>query len=386
MTFGELRLQPSPDKLWPELALPAKPKILVITLRRLGDVLMSTPLLRTIRRRWPDAALHTLLFTGSERIIKGNSDLDDIITVPQKPDLTQLFALARKLGRSYDLAISTQSGDRPTLYAIMASRRRIGRVPLNSSGIWWKRLMLERPIAVGPGCHRFEEMQLLAHALGLPLIPDTVCPQGSTAEAIAPRTPYAVLHPTPFEYYRRWTDEGWRALATGLAGRKLAVVVTEGRDGAERAYVEGIFGSLDVIRERGTLDWPGLAALLSGASVYVGPDTSMTHLAAASGCPTVALHGSTNPQRTGAWPKGGFAKMWDRVGTVQNRGNVWVVQNPLPCLPCEALGCERHLNSHSACLDELSADQVLMAVDRALDSVSRDGATSRNVSAARRGR
>jgi heptosyltransferase-3 len=120
--------------------------------------------------------------------------------------------------------------------------------------------------------------------------------------------------------------------------------------------------------------------------VYVGPDTSMTHLAAASGCPTVALHGSTNPQRTGAWPKGGFAKMWDRVGTVQNRGNVWVVQNPLPCLPCEALGCERHLNSHSACLDELSADQVLMAVDRALDSVSRDGATSRNVSAARRGR
>lgn len=359
-------MPPSQDKLPPELALPAKPRILVITLRRLGDVLMSTPLLRTIRRRWPEATLHTLLFTGSERIIKGNPDLDDIITVPQRPNVAQMLALARKLGRSYDLAVSTQSGDRPTLYAIMAARRRVGLVPLHRGSIWWKRLMLDRPVAVGHDCHRFEEIQLLANALGLPLIPDVVCPQGSATESIAPPTPYAVLHPTPFERYRRWNDDGWRALARGLAERKLAVVVTEGRDAAERAYVENIFGSLDVIRERGTLDWPGLAGLLSGAAVYVGPDTSMTHLAAASGCATVALHGSTNPQRTGAWPKGGFPKMWDRAGTVQNRGNVWVVQNPLPCLPCEELGCERHLDSHSTCLDELSADQVLAAVDRAL--------------------
>lgn len=378
-------MQPPQGNEWPELALPAKPKILVITLRRLGDVLMSTPLLRTIRRRWPDAVLHTLLFAGSDRIIKGNPDLDDIITVTQKPSLAQTVALARKLGRNYDLAVSTQSGDRPTLYAIMASRRRVGLVQPRRSGLWWKRLMLERPIPIGGNCHRFEEMQLLANALGLPLIPETVCPQGSTAEPIAPQKPYAVLHPTPFERYRRWSDDGWRALAHGLAARNLSVVVTEGREAAERAYVDSVFGSLDVIRERGTLDWPGLAALLSGASVYVGPDTSMTHLAAASGCPTVALHGSTNPQRTGAWPKGGFPKMWDRIGTVQNRGNVWVVQNPLPCLPCEELGCERHLDSYSACLNELSADQVLTAVDKALDALPRSGVMQRNMQPEHRG-
>jgi heptosyltransferase-3 len=43
-----------------------------------------------------------------------------------------------------------------------------------------------------------------------------------------------------------------------------------------------------------------------------------------------------------------------------------VVQNPLPCLPCEQLGCERHLDSYSRCLDELSAGAVLIAVDEAL--------------------
>jgi hypothetical protein len=43
-----------------------------------------------------------------------------------------------------------------------------------------------------------------------------------------------------------------------------------------------------------------------------------------------------------------------------------VVQNPLPCMPCDLLGCERHLESHSTCLDELAVSQVLAAVDRAL--------------------
>jgi len=350
----------------PEIVLPARPKILVVTLRRLGDVLMSTPLIRTLRRRWPEATLDALLFAGSERILKGNPDLDNIITVAQRPSLAEMLALARRLGRRYDLAVSTQSGDRPTFYAMLASRRRVGLIPTHRSGNWWKRRMLERAVPLGHDCHRFEEMQALANALGLTLCPETVCPQGSSAEPVAPRAPYAVLHATPFEAYRRWNETGWRELVRGLNERGLAVVATEGRDPAEQAYVDSLFGSLDVIRERGRLDWAGLAALLKGAAVYVGPDTSMTHLAAASGCPTVALHGSTNPQRTGAWPAGGFSKMWDRVGTIQNRGNVWVVQNPLPCLPCEKLGCENRLDSYARCLDELTAKQVLAAVDQAL--------------------
>jgi heptosyltransferase-3 len=121
-----------------------------------------------------------------------------------------------------------------------------------------------------------------------------------------------------------------------------------------------------VIRERGRLDWAGLAALIKGAAVYVGPDTSVTHLAAGTGCPTVALYGTTSPRLIGPWPVGGLAEPWAHAGTIQCHGNVWVVQNPLPCLPCERLGCAGHLDSHSQCLDELSVRQVLVAVDQAL--------------------
>ena len=121
-----------------------------------------------------------------------------------------------------------------------------------------------------------------------------------------------------------------------------------------------------VRRLDGRLDWPQLAGLLAKARVYVGPDTSVTHVAAAAGCPTVALYGPTDPRLWGPWPTGGLDTMWDAAGTVQRRGNVWLVQNPLPCLPCQLEGCERRLESYSACLDELSPRQVIAAVEEAL--------------------
>ena len=83
---------------------------------------------------------------------------------------------------------------------------------------------------------------------------------------------------------------------------------------------------------------------------------------------TVALYGPTDPRRWGPWPVGGLGGAWEAAGTVQRRGNVWLVQNPQPCLPCQNEGCERRLDSHSRCLDELSPRQVLAAVDQALAS------------------
>jgi heptosyltransferase III len=351
-----------------DFLLPERAKILVITLRRLGDVLLTTPLLRTLRQGRPGATLDVLVFAGSERILKGNPDIDGMLTMPQRPSLGQTLDLLRRLWRRYDLAISTQTGDRPTFFAAVAGRRRVGLVPPAGDGAWWKKRVYDRPVVSDYDNHRVAELLRLASALGLRPCSDIVCPKGSSAEAIAPRTPYAVLHANPFDPYKRWTVAGWRDLARGLAERGLAVVATEGRDPAERAYIDGIWESANVpvVREYGKLDWAGLTALLEGAAVYIGPDTSVTHLAAGSGCSTVALYGPTTPRLIGPWPVGGLAEQWADAGTIQHRGNVWVVQNPLPCLPCNKFGCEGHRDSYSQCLDELSPRQVLLAVDQAL--------------------
>jgi heptosyltransferase-3 len=124
-----------------------------------------------------------------------------------------------------------------------------------------------------------------------------------------------------------------------------------------------------VRRLDGVLTWPELAALIGAARVYIGPDTSVTHLAAATGAKTVALYGPTDPRRFGPWPSVGAGDAWEAAGTIQRRGNVWLVQNPLPCLPCQNEGCERRIDSYSRCLDQLSPRQVLAAVDEALASV-----------------
>ena len=105
------------------LDLPARPRILVVTLRRLGDVLLATPLIRSLRRAWPQARIEALVFADTAGILAGNPDLDRIVTVPPQPSAAQTLSLGARLFRRYDLAISTQSGDRPTGFAIAAGPR-----------------------------------------------------------------------------------------------------------------------------------------------------------------------------------------------------------------------------------------------------------------------
>jgi heptosyltransferase-3 len=346
------------------------PRILVIALRRLGDVLLTTPLVRSLKRGVPGARVDMLVFRGTEGILAGNPDVDAVTTVATKPTATETRGLIRALWRRYDLAVSTQSGDRPTFLAFVAGRRRAGLVPADGGGAWWKRRALHHQVAADPDSHRVLELLSLARALGVPPIAELV-PPAAASEAAPPRGRYAVLHANPLYRFRRWTDEGWRTLAQALAERGLKVLATGGPDPAERAYLDRVWNGLDPPVERldGKLAWSQLAAFIRGASVYVGPDTSMTHLAAATGCPTIGLYGPASPHVIGPWPIGGLDRPWARAGTIQRRGNVWVVQNPLPCLPCERLGCDGHYESRSQCLDELPARQVLAAVDQALVTV-----------------
>ncbi len=351
------------------IALPTHARILVIALRRLGDVLLTTPLIRSLKQAFPEATIEALVFAGTEGILAGNPDLADVIRMGQ----SDISELARSLWGRYDLAISTQSGDRPTLFAWMAGRASAGLVADGSVMAFLKRIALAYPVAADQSRHRVEEVLELAVALGIPPVRRIVCPSGAVRADRLPGRDYAVIHVAPMYHYKRWRPEGWRALAAALAERGLAVVATGGPGAADRRYGDEVWGEgvregLPLCRLDGVLTWPELAAAIAGARVYVGPDTSVTHLAAATGAMTIALYGPTDPRRFGPWPVGGASALWSASDTVQRRGNVWLVQNPLPCLPCQKEGCERRVDSFSRCLDELSSRQVLSAVDQALAS------------------
>ena len=341
------------------------PRILVITLRRLGDVLLTTPLTRTLKHGWPGARVDMLVVRGTEGILAGNPDIAHVITISEKPSALELMTLLARLFRRYDLAVTTQAGDRPTLLAWAAGRRRIGIVGGRTLADRVKARMLHRSVPADPGVHRVTELLRLIEGLGIPARPELVCPAEKAAPAITPPGRYAVLHANPKFSFRRWPHESWRALAAELHARGIAVVVSGAGDVEERQYLDEVWGpaTSPVMRADGKLDWGQLTALIRAAAVYVGPDTSVTHLAAGTGCPTVALYGPASPVIIGPWPTGGLEQPWAAAGTIQRRSNVRVVQNPLPCMPCEALGCERHYGSHSRCLEELPVRQVLDAID-----------------------
>jgi heptosyltransferase-3 len=346
------------------IRLPPAPRVLFVALRRLGDVLLTTPLIRSVKRAFPAASIDALVFAGTEGILDGNPDLAAVFTVAQRPGLGETLSLLRKIGRRYDLAVATQTGDRPTLLAFAAGRQSIGPTEAGGAAAVAKRFLLSRSLVSDRGQHRVLDLLRLTELLDIPACAEIVCPAGAKRPSPAPAQPYAVVHAAPMFIYKRWTAEGWRMLVAALRERGLATVVTGAA--ADRPYLDGVFAGSDVTRLDGKLQWPELAALIGAARAYVGPDTAITHLAAATRTPTVALYGPTDPRIWGPWPAGGLDRPWAAAGTIQHRGNVWLVQNPLPCLPCQLEGCERRLDSHSQCLDELSVSQVAAAVDQAL--------------------
>jgi len=348
------------------VTLPPRERILVVTLQRLGDVLLTTPLIRSLKRAYPDASIDALVFAGTDGILAGNPDIANVITMPQRASARATISLLARLFRRYDLAISTQSGDRPTLFAVLAGRRSAGLVEPHRLNGRIKGALLTRPVEVTRGNHRVREVMRLAEALGV-VTDTTVVPPSASAREGAARKPYAVVHVAPMFRYKQWTAEGWRALAAGLSERGLAVIATGGPDAVERRYLDDVWAACpEVERRDGKLSWGELADVIRNADVFIGPDTAVTHLAAATGTATVALYGPTDPRLWGPWPQQDPG--WAAAGTIQERRNVWLVQNPLPCLPCQNEGCLRRIDSYSQCLDELPASQVLAAVDAALSA------------------
>jgi heptosyltransferase-3 len=339
-------------------------RVLVVILRRLGDVLLTTPLIRSLKRAYPQARIDALVFAGTEGVLAGNPDLAQIISMPARPRLADTLALTARLFRRYDLAVSVQTGDRPIAFAIIAGRHSVGPVEPErlASAIKWA--LLSRSYVRDRSEHRIVEILRLADVMGIPALGDVVCPPPAPRLQLAPPQPYAVIHAAPMFVYKRWTREGWGALAAALRERGFAVAATGAA--SDRGYLDAVWRDTRIVRLDGKLAWPELTALIAGARVYIGPDTAITHLAAAAGAPTVALYGPTDPRLWGPWPRDGLESLWQAAGTIQHRGNVWLVQNPLPCLPCQLEGCERRLDSHSQCLDELTFAQVLAAVDQAL--------------------
>lgn len=342
-------------------------RVLVVVTRRIGDVLLATPLIRSLKRAWPATRIDALVFTGTEGVLAGNPDLEQIHVIAERPRLQEHSALLSRLFRHYDLALSLVPGDRPTLYAWLAGRRRIGLL-IDRAGQRWKRHFLDRWVGFDPdNTHTVRNHLALAGALGIPQVAEVVPSwrddDVATVDALlgASCGPLAVIHPYPKYRYKMWHETGWIEVARWLLDNGFRVALTGGPDADECAYVKNIARELpDALNLAGRLTLGGIAVLLSRAKFYVGPDTAITHLAAASNVPTIALFGPSDPVKWGPWPHGqtAAANPWQRLRD-QRKGNVHIIQGHAACVPCGHEGCDRHIDSRSDCLLNIPADTVI---------------------------
>jgi len=360
--------------------------IVVFKQRNIGDVLLSTPAIRALRRAWPSARIAVAVNSGTEAMLSGNPDVDRVIAFDRPAreagGLRRLKAEARFLreireGRP-DLAVQLTEGDRGAILAFLSGARfRAGVAPARSGFAGKERLFTH--LCPPPSRYRHAVLRDL-DVLGAAGIPpaepdlrfafsdaDRARAAAALLEAGVPAgAPYAVLQPGSRWKFKCWTDAGNAALIAHLSGQGVYPVLTSGPDPEEVAQVERVRAEASVPSASlaGRLSMQELGALIASARLYVGVDSAPMHLAAAVGTPTVALFGPTGAFNWAPWEGIDWGYSEENKAGTRFAGRHAVVQKAFHCCPCGKDGCGG--TKKSRCMDELSIDEVIPVVDRVL--------------------
>jgi heptosyltransferase-3 len=352
--------------------------ILVVATRQIGDVLLTTPLVRAARWRWPGARIDVLGFAGTLGMLAGNPDISHTIELPARLGWKGGLAAARRLWRRYDLALVTDGGDRAHALGWIAGRRRSGIVPPGESSSGWKQRLLHHCV-MAAGDRGTVHTVAEKHALLAPWLPPaspvpavTVPePEDLPADLAAALRPGAVVVHAPSMWaYKQWPIAHYAETVRSLLDQGHQVVLTGSGSPRDQDCIAPLLALGQppaLLDTSGRLGFRQIVTLLHRAALYVGPDTSVSHLAAAAGIPVVAVFGPSNPMRWAPWPaQAGQPVTWRRAAGRQTVGNVTVLQSELPCVPCGRAGCEDHRDSRADCLPHIHPERVLAEARRLL--------------------
>jgi len=347
---------------------PNPKRILVIAMRFLGDVLLTTPLIHSLKCAYPESDIDVLVYANTAAMLEGNPDINQILTTVNRPRFADYRRLVPQLFRRYDLAMVTQSGDRPFLYGLLAASTRVALVPSKNNTGWWKRYFVQHWTEFDDNTHTVLQHLKLLDALKIKKHFILIPPQCKNFEQlskqysfISSNKDYIVLHPHPQWTYKQWTVDAWVGLGHYLHELGMSLVLSSGPAQQELDYVTAIQDRLPegTVNLAGQVSLAQLATIIAQAKLYIGPDTGITHLAAATGIPVIALFGPTNPIKWAPFPVNYQSELnpFNKIGD-QQVNNVYLIQGEGDCVPCDLEGCDRHRLSHSDCLSKLSAKKI----------------------------
>jgi len=256
-------------------------RILFITSTRIGDAVLSTGLIDHLIRAHPDARFTIAVGRVAEGVFRRMPNLDRVIPIEKKRfGLHWLGLWAKVAFTPWDLVVD-----------------------LRGSAIAWL-LPAKRRAVMRGGRRPGHRLLHIAATLGITPAPRPVAwfgpAEAARAEAILPPgPPVLALGPTANWVRKVWPADRFLTLARlltapggALAGARIAVLGGPGAQEREMAaaVLAGLPGAIDLV---GALDLPEAAAVLARCALFVGNDSGLMHLSAATGTPTVGLFGPT---------------------------------------------------------------------------------------------
>jgi heptosyltransferase-3 len=353
-------------------------KVLIIATRQIGDTLITTPLITTAKKIWPEAQIDFFGYENSLSMLSGNTDIHQLIGTRPKLSFFNYLKQFIQLFKRYDLAVITQPSDRAYIYGLIAAKHRVGIIPVEPKLNWWKKKISLHNVEVDYFHQHVitEKLRLLEpfvteeELFGQPISVKPPSPATLPSEIQSQLSEsFVVIHPTPLTAYKRWPLANWVELIESLSKRHQ-IVLSGAPIAQDRELNQAIIDLLSDTAKKNILNLDGrlkldqLGTVLRQAKLYIGVDTSVTHLAASCNTPTITLFGATPPTNFGPWPNGFIGKQpYQLRAKIQKVGQVAIIQGPGECVPCRKAGCEDKSESRSDCLVNLSVQQVLEAVD-----------------------
>lgn len=294
----------------PELTQKKDPRILLIRLDHIGDVINATSVLDPLRRTFPEAGIDLLVPSWAEDIFNDGCPLDGIIKFDAPwfsrkkatpiMHLKGFIRMVRLMADGhYDIAVDLRGDLRHIAAMTMAGiKRRI------SYGITGGGFMLTAEVPYKGVMHETDRNMALFASLGVHgPSGDTKLYYSDISRREADRVrgekdikpPYAVIHTVPGYSMKVWQAEGFAGVIDYITSRKQLRPVMVGSS-FDKDYIEKVKTGtgIDVIDLSGMTDLGTLGVIIKDAALFVGIDSGPSHISASMGVPTVILFSGIN--------------------------------------------------------------------------------------------
>jgi lipopolysaccharide heptosyltransferase II len=326
--------------------------VLLVRFSSIGDILLTTPLLRAIRHRHRDAGITVLTKQSYVPLLSHNPHVDRIIALGPNRSLRRVAGEVRACSFTHRL----------DLHGSLRSHALRLLVP----GRWnsYPKHRIARTLLIRAKRNRYRDRRpvperYFAAARDLDVSPDGAPPEfflGAEAEreagawlatsGLASDRPLVAVAPGAAHATKRWPLEHWRALLSQIVSGGAGVVIVGGPDDSRLGASLANSGHAQVASAAGIFGLQTTGALLRRSAAVVSGDTGVMHMATGVGTPVVALYGPT------VEPFGFFP--YSRRATV--------LELALSCRPCSSQGSPHCPLGHHRCMLEIRPDLVYDSV------------------------